>query len=123
MHTAWSTSQPTVTPMNRRRSPRADVLTQIRGRHVALDLLVLVRDVSWGGFSLESAMPFPVGGRHTFQFWTNDGRTTMTTAECRHCTAVAPRNGQSLYVAGFSFPVQRHAQLQLILSMFAATPA
>jgi hypothetical protein len=99
-----------------------DLVAEIHGQQTTLDIAITVRDVGWGGFSVESAMPFPVGCRHSFQFWSSDGRTTMASAECWHCTPANPQNGRPMYVSGFSFVPQRNSQLQTILSTFAAPP-
>jgi hypothetical protein len=123
MSIAASSHRPSAKASSRRRSPRAPVVVEIQGREVALDIAVRVRDVGLGGFAVESPLPFATGSKHTFQFWSSDGRTTMTTAECRHCTAEPPRHGQAVYVAGFAFISKRAGQHHLILSMFAAIPA
>ena len=78
-------SEPTVE--ERRKNPRVELLSDLYGCVVALDLPVLVRDASRGGFRIESECPFPVGSEHSFRFQTG-GRPTTIMAVCRHIQRV-----------------------------------
>jgi hypothetical protein len=65
---------------------------------------VRVLEVSFGGFVLETAAPFPVGSRHLFRFETADDSIDLTVAArvvySRRDSASARH---SWYVSGFRF--------------------
>lgn len=59
--------------LDRRRSPRFEILGRLHGQIVSLDTPVRVREISLGGLSFEAAMPFPVGAVHEFRLTLGDG--------------------------------------------------
>src|SRR5262245_42096021 len=60
----------------RRKLARIRVLSALQGYGVELDTKVIVREVSPGGFSVESPLAFAVGMDYTFLFSTADGTET-----------------------------------------------
>ena len=109
----------------RRKNPRVELLSDLYGCVVALDLPVLVRDASRGGFRIESVCPFPVGSEHSFRFQAMGGRPTTIVAVCRHIQRVNPSNhGHSnhapRYAAGFEFLPQPAENLRRVLTLIAA---
>jgi hypothetical protein len=90
---------------NRRRFPRLEVLDDFDGRSIALDLPVVVRDLSRAGFSCESRVPFPPGGAmHLFRFTTQAGAVITVEARSLHCrVSSVDAQGQPLYISGFEF--------------------
>jgi hypothetical protein len=97
----------------RRHQPRISVMSMLGGYGVEQDVKVTIREVSAGGFSVESVEPFPVGGEQTFLFSTNDGRETLVRAVCRHANMTEIR-GTRVCVAGFQFADQPAEHLAII---------
>lgn len=89
---------------SRRRFPRIEVLDLIDGHRVPLDVPLSVRDLSQGGFSIESPVPFPPGTYHHFRFTTAKRHEVSLDATVIHCRlASAGPDGQFTYVTGFEF--------------------
>ena len=87
----------------RRRSPRVEVLGTLHGQIVAMDIPLVVRNISAGGFGIESQVAFPVGAQHRFRFTAETGLRVVLSAEARHCDPVAMSDGVTRYRAGFEF--------------------
>jgi len=85
----------------RRGAPRLQVLGWIQGRLVSVPLPVELRDMGPGGFSVESALPFPQGARRLFLLTTAGGLQVLIEGAVAHCR---PDNrGDLRYVTGFKF--------------------
>ena len=111
-------SQPdrTRTGVERRRFPRARVLSTLQGYDVDADASVNVLEISLGGFSVESPVMFEVGSEQTFLFSTAEGAETMVRCVCRHTRdtqASGPR-----CVAGFEFLPGQEASLEIIVQVY-----
>ena len=113
-------AKPEPTVEERRNNPRVELLSDLYGCVVALDLPVLVRDASRGGFRIETACPFPVGSEHSFRFHTIGGRLTTIVAVCRHIQRVNRSNQAPRYAAGFEFLPQPAENLRRVLTLIAA---
>ena len=103
-----------VAPAERRNFPRVKVMSMLHGYWVELDMPVTIREVSLGGFSVESAIPFPVGFDHTFLFSAADGRETLIRACCRHARMEETGRG-TICVAGFEFLPQPEEHLRIVV--------
>jgi hypothetical protein len=103
----------------RRRYPRVNIVAELHGRLVELDMTVAMRDISQGGFAVESSIEFPIGREHTFLFSFGETRKMTVVAVCRHCRSIEAENGRPSYLAGFEFLPQSFEQLLLILDMVA----
>jgi hypothetical protein len=89
---------------SRRRFPRLEVLGLVEGRRVPLDVPLTMRDLSQGGFSAESTVPFPPGTHHQFRFTTATAHEVTLAATVVHCRlATARPDGQFTYITGFEF--------------------
>ena len=86
---------------SRRRAPRIQVLGQIRGQLVPRAELLVIRDVSTGGFGVESTLRFSVGAHHRFVFTSDDGLEIVLDAEVRYCRPSS--RDRRLLVSGFAF--------------------
>jgi len=77
----------------------------VEGRRVPLDVPMKVRDLSQGGFSAESSVPFPPGTQHHFRFSAvNQEREVSLRATVVHCRLTsADPDGRYTYVTGFEF--------------------
>lgn len=88
---------------DRRLSPRLEVEALLDGVLVAGDLRLSLRDLSFGGFAVESPIGFTIGSRHAFRF-TSESRLVVTTgAEVIYSRAIGPRDGMAHHVTGFRF--------------------
>ena len=86
----------------RRRAPRAQILGQLHGRMVTLDAEVRIREISLGGMSLESDIPFPVGAIHQFNLFLGDGARVAVSAQVKHSRLLEPQ-AHPKYLTGFQF--------------------
>jgi PilZ domain len=59
--------------VDRRRSPRFEILGRLHGQIVSLDTPVAVREISLGGLSFQAVVPFPLGAVHEFKLTLGDG--------------------------------------------------
>jgi hypothetical protein len=105
---------------DRRQNPRIEIMSELYGCVVALDLPVRVRDASRGGFSVESPCEFPVGSEHSFRFQTEGGRATTVTLVCRHAKRLRGTDAAPVYSAGFAFLPQPSAHISRVLAVIAA---
>lgn len=88
-----------------------------------LDVPLTVRDLSQGGFSAESARPFPPGSRHHFRFTTPDHTEVALEATAVHCRlASAGGDGEVTYITGFEF-VSDDASDRAIASLMSTLAA
>ena len=87
----------------RRAAPRLDVDDQIRGELVAFGIPITVRDLGAGGFCAETAIPFPIGARQRFRFFTSGRLHATIEADVIHCRLMPRDSGTPCYVTGFSF--------------------
>jgi hypothetical protein len=84
----------------RRKAARVPVGAHVTA-HVEADAQsVTLRDISLGGFLLESTQPFHVDAIHQFRIATATGWETVVTARSVHCRQAA---GSSVYLTGFAF--------------------
>jgi hypothetical protein len=89
---------------SRRRFPRIEVLGLVEGRQVPLDAPLTIRELSLGGFSTESTVPFPPGSHHRFRFLSAAHAEVVLDATVVHCRlAKATADGQLAYISGFEF--------------------
>jgi hypothetical protein len=102
---------------DRRRFPRIRLYHDVRGRLAGTTELIRLRDLSSGGFSVESRVPFDTGSVQQFHFNAADGRQITVTAVTRRCLGANPLSPEPRYVAGFSF-VSRTATDRALIDAF-----
>jgi c-di-GMP-binding flagellar brake protein YcgR len=95
----------------RRRNPRVDVLGQVHVHIVTSPVPATLREISLGGFSIESTTPFAPGIRHDFHFSLDDGSDIRVRATSVHCSLVRVESGLSMHLSGFEF-IQRDARVR-----------
>jgi hypothetical protein len=93
---------PTLSARERRRSPRIEVLGSLHGVVVALALDVALKDVSFGGFAIDSPIPFPLDCAHQFRFTLPNDRTVVLNARVVHCRRAAT-DGPTAFRIGLQF--------------------
>jgi hypothetical protein len=93
-----------VKPSDRRRAPRlvfVDWLYDLRGEVLPSQDRLAIRDLSLGGFAIESATPIPLDVEYQFRFTDEDGETFVITAASRHSDPIDSIDGG--YLTGFEF--------------------
>lgn len=87
----------------RRQSPRFEVLGRIVGYLTSRDLPVRVREVGFGGFSIETLEPVTTGAVEPVRFTTTDDWSASLFAQSLHCRPSCAPDGSPRYVTGFQF--------------------
>jgi hypothetical protein len=102
--TPLSSHAPTtaLTILERRQSPRLEVLGTLHGQIVPLRIAITVREIGFGGFSIETVFPLPVEATHDFRFTLRSGSTVTVRGRVMHCREEA-RGSTPIYVAGLQF--------------------
>jgi hypothetical protein len=97
----------------RRRTPRVEVSERVHGTFEPPVQDVIVRDLSLGGFLVESPSAFPVDAVHHFRIAMKDGEwATHLTARTVHCRERATSGGRPSYLTGFAFVEPQGADAQ-----------
>ncbi len=94
------------------------VLSALEAYGVDVNVKVVVREVSPGGFSVASPVPFAVGEEQTLLFSAADGSETMVRCTCRHSRTLES-GGAMTCVAGFQFLPGQDASLKIIIDLYA----
>jgi hypothetical protein len=87
---------------DRRKSPRTEVLGQMQTEVLSSPMSAIVREISAGGFSLETSVP-PPSGVHRFRFRFEDQTPVEISAESVHSARVTLSGGTTIFVSGFEF--------------------
>jgi hypothetical protein len=87
---------------DRRETPRL-VVPGVEAEVETLGLRVTIREVGFGGLSIESAHEFQVGEIHQLRYGTSDEDAVVLHARVKHCRSGQARHKQSRYVTGFEF--------------------
>jgi hypothetical protein len=87
----------------RRRAPRVAILGKVHGHVASLDVAVVVREMSVGGLSMETAFPFPVGAVHEFRLTLGDGASVLLTGRVKYSREIPNPAGGTHYVTGVQF--------------------
>ena len=110
---------------DRRRSPRIEVLEDVRGEVVPLDLAVTVRNVSLHGVGMHSGRAFEVGAIHPLRLTLGDGSFVVVRGRIAYCHNVAPAGATPAYATGVQFvddPPADPAVDEIILKIAPDTP-
>ena len=89
-------------PEERRRYPRVELLGQVTGQPLTFDSPVVVRDLSIGGFSIETSIPLRPGETHEFRFALGDSISIIVLATVKHQRTAAGRV-PGRYLVGLEF--------------------
>jgi hypothetical protein len=88
-----------------RRTPRINVRKRLSGHLVTLDRPVVVRDISLGGFSVESDEALP-SGEHIVRLQEGQRWSVTVTAASRHQRSSRSADGTIRHVMGFEYQDQ-----------------
>jgi hypothetical protein len=86
----------------KRKSSRINVRHRLSGYLVTLDRPVVVRDISLGGFSVESEDPLPQGV-HVVRLQEGERWSVTVTAASRHNGQTTGQGGAQRHVMGFQY--------------------
>jgi hypothetical protein len=89
--------------MERRRSPRVEMVGQLHGHAVTFDLPVTVRDISLGGMSIQTPVALPVGATHTFNLTLGDGALLTLVGRVLRSSGRTELDGTEYFVSGVQF--------------------
>jgi hypothetical protein len=87
----------------RRKYPRFGTAGRLAGHLLEHDLPVRVRDIGFGGFSIETMTPLEAGAEHHVRFVARDDWSTVLPARIANCRPSCAEDGSPLFVAGFAF--------------------
>lgn len=105
---------------SRRLTPRVELLGLLHGYIVSMNLSLVVRDVSTGGFAVESPIGFPRAAMHEFRLTTANGDLEHVRARVVYCRETAD-DPNFPFVVGFSFVREATANRTVERLMDAAT--
>ena len=100
-----------------RKTPRINVRNRLSGHIVSLDRDVVVRDISLGGFSVESDAELP-GGVHVVRLQEGERWSVTVTAASRHHRVAPAPGGRVRHVMGFEYEDQSPDTQQTIRVLF-----
>ena len=103
--------------LSQRRAPRIEVMGQLHGQLVPMNVPLDVRDLSSGGFAVESTVSFPVGAVHRFRFITKTGAEVIVRASARHCRPVETPDGSARFLAGFAFILDENGETEAAIDL------
>lgn len=89
--------------IDRRRSPRIELVAWLEGRSLGPGQPLHVREISLGGMAFETHTPFDVGGVHAFRLTLGDESTTELSGRVMHCRMATASPAEPLYVVGVQF--------------------
>jgi PilZ domain len=87
----------------RRRSPRVDLLGELYGHIVTLDIPVAVRDMNLTGLLIETPVAFPVGAVHQFSLVLGDGSSVIVRGRVVRSRPVTSDDGVDWFESGVEF--------------------
>jgi hypothetical protein len=126
MSDTHSGSGPSAPRPDLRRTPRINVRHRLTGHLVSIDRPVTVRDISLGGFSVESDDALPAGV-HIVRLQEGDRWSVTVTAASRHHQSTPSTHGQVRHVMGFEYedqtPETQHTIRVLFERLAADQPA
>ena len=106
-----------MTRPDQRRTPRIDVRHRLRGTIVSLDRPVVVRDISLGGFSVETDEALP-DGVHIVRLQEGQRWSVTVTAASRHRRVSQTGDGAMCHVTGFEYEDQSPDTQQTLRILF-----
>ena len=94
--------KPMTHPPERRRAPRVDLVGQLRGELVSVELPIVVREISLGGMSIETSQAFDVDSRHSFVLTLGDGAGVFVIGRVAYSRRIDGPQG-AVFISGIQF--------------------
>lgn len=99
--------------IDRRRSPRIEILGQLHATNVEGGQALTVREISLGGMAIETPGPFEVGSVHTFRLTLGDESTVEMAGRVMHSRrSHAASDAPITFVTGIQFVDDEPAERQ-----------
>jgi hypothetical protein len=89
--------------LSRRETPRLEVEAVLNGRLAKGNLRLILHDLGFGGFAVESPLAFAIGSIHEFRFFTTDAIVVSLRAEAVYSRSVGLRDGMDHFLSGFKY--------------------
>ena len=89
-------------PAERRRAPRVDLVGQLRGELVSVDVPIVVREISLGGMSVETSQAFDLDSRHRFVLTLGDGAGVFVLGRVAYSRRAEGPQG-AIFISGIQF--------------------
>jgi hypothetical protein len=89
--------------LSRRETPRLEVEAVLNGRLAKGNLRLILHDLGFGGFAVESPLAFAVGSIHEFRFFTADAIVVSLRAEAVYSRSIGLRDGMDHFLSGFKY--------------------
>jgi hypothetical protein len=89
--------------VDRRRSPRIELVGSLHGRSVDANTAIKVREISLGGMAIETAVLLEAGAVHTFRLTLGDESTVDLAGRVMHCRLATDISDTTRYVSGVAF--------------------
>jgi PilZ domain len=107
---------PSVTPFvrNLRRSPRLEAPLPLTGRIPDLEIEGRIRDVGFGGFTLDVPRELIIGIEQVVEFVCDDTLTITLRARPVYCRATNESGDQAPFLAGFAFSERGERARELV---------
>jgi PilZ domain len=86
----------------RRRNTRVELMGQLQGQLVSMDLPIAVLEISLGGMRITTPIAFDVGARGRFMLTLGDGAGVLVLGQIVHCQPIEGATPQA-FVSGVQF--------------------
>ena len=111
--------------IERRQSSRIRIFGDLHGRVVQMDVIVILRDISAGGFAIESPQIFQSGAEHTVELTAPTGKQFVATATVRQCVRQVDSEDCLPYLPSFvcaDSARQTHGAIEACIAQFDILP-
>jgi len=99
---------------SRREAPRLEVEAVINGRLARGNLRLILHDLGFGGFAVESPIGFAPGTYHEFRFVTAQGMVVGILAETVYSRDVGMRDGMEHRLSGFKYVLETDEAMRAV---------
>ncbi len=108
-----------VTPFTRSRrlTPRLEAPTPLLGRIRELGLEGRIRDVSFGGFTIDVTADVAVGQEHSVEFVCDESLQLTLRGRAVYCRATNGTGGQTPFLAAFAFTERGERPRELVSAL------
>jgi len=86
----------------RRRSARVELMGQLQGQLMSMDLPIVVLEISLGGMRIATPIAFEAGARGQFMLTLGDGAGVLVSGQIVHCHAVEDASPPA-FISGVQF--------------------
>jgi PilZ domain len=106
--------------IDRRRSPRIELLGRLQGHSVSLEVPIVVREISLGGMAIETSEHLPAGSIHEFRLTLGDDSVVELLGRVMHSRNTALPDATPVFVTGVQFIDDHDDQAHTVSMSFAS---